>query len=531
MTDIPKICAITLVIFLLVPACASREDRLESSLDYKDLNEVLQSEQRELLQARMRQKNLERGGTTKDLPVDPEIPEYNPLKETNISISVKDEPLHDILYIVARNAGLNLIIDPQISMENRVTISFEDTPSSVVVDRLLSSYDLAYEVRENVLHIKRFTERTFDLNFLNSDTTVNINSGGDIFGSADADGGSNNLKGNFQLSSTPGSENGENSLYGLISQNIETVLNQKDADTNTGYFTLDSTAGSLYVKTTPSRMKTIAGLISRLKNKLSKQVVIDAQIIEVSLKDSFRLGIDWSMVQQRLIQGALVQYGAGWAGSTYTGDTGFGTRGMDGEQGPIIIDTTQDLEGGPETAITAAVNALQTFGGLKTVSNPHVRTRHGQPALVTSGQSMSYIKEITKSSNSDTGDTEFSTDTASAFEGVMLGVVPFINNDNSVDLNIFPITSEVDLSNKETFSDGTSVILPVVKVRNVNTHVRVNNNAVVILGGLIYKDTKNNDRQTPGLGEIPGAGWLFKNRNDSEQTKELVLIMRIRVIS
>jgi MSHA type pilus biogenesis protein MshL len=530
MTDISKICAIILVIFLLVPACAPREDRLESSLDYKDLHEALQSEQRELLQARMRQKNLEKQGTTKDLPVEPEIPEYNPLQETDISISVKDEPLHDILYIVARNAGLNLIIDPQISMENRVTISFENTPSSVVVNRLLSSYDLAYEVRENVLHIKRFTERTFELDFLNSDTTVNINSGGDIFGSAEADGGSNNLKGNFQLSSTPGSENGDNSLYGLISQNIEAVLNQGEEGTNTGYFTLDSTAGSLYVKTTPSRMETIAGLISRLKNKLSKQVVIDAQIIEVTLNDSFQLGIDWSVVQQRLIKGALVQYGAGWAGTTFTGDSGFGTRDMDGSQGPIVVDTGQDLEGGPETAISSTINALETFGGLKTVSNPHVRTRHGQPALVTSGQSMSYIKEITKSSNSDTGDTDFSTDTASAFEGVMLGVVPFINNNNSVDLNIFPITSEVDLSNKETFSDGTSVILPVVKVRNVNTHVRVDDNAIVILGGLIYKDTKNNDRQTPGLGSIPGAGWLFKNRNDSEQTKELVLIMHIRVI-
>lgn len=527
----PKIYAIILLIIILVPACAPREDRLESSLDYKDLHEALQTEQKELIQARMRQKNLEKQGTTKNLPVEPEIPEYNPLQETDVSISVKDEPLHDIIYIVARNAGLNLIIDPQISMDNRVTISFENTPSSVVVNRLLSSYDLAYEVRDNVLHIRRFTERTFDLDFLNSDTTVNINSGGDIFGSASADGGSNNLAGNFQLQSTPGSENGDNSLYGLISQNIETVLSQGEEGANTGYFTLDSTAGSLYVQTTPSRMETITGLISRLKNKLSKQVVIDAQIIEVSLSDGFQLGIDWAVVQQRLIKGALVQYGAGWAGTSFTGDSGFGTRDMNGDQGPIVIDTRQDLEGGPETAISSTINALQTFGGLKTVSNPHVRTRHGQPALVTSGQSMSYIKEITKDVGGDNNDVSFSTDTASAFEGVMLGVVPFINNDNSVDLNIFPITSEVDLSNKETFSDGTSVILPVVKVRNVNTHVRVDDDAIVILGGLIYKDTKNNDRQTPGLGNIPGAGWLFKNRNDSEQTKELVLIMHIRVIS
>jgi MSHA type pilus biogenesis protein MshL len=527
----PNIVTILLLVIILVPACAPREDRLESNLKYQDLQESLRSEHKELVKARMHEKRLEKKGTPLKLPIEPEIPEYNPLQETDISISVKDEPLHDIIYIVARNAGLNLIIDPQISMENRVTISFENTPSSVVVDRLLSSYDLAYEVRENVLHIRRFTAQTFDLNFLNSDTAVNINSGGDIFGSANADGSSNNLAGNFQLKSTPGSKNGDNSLYGLLSQNIESILSQGEEGSNSGYFTLDSTAGSLYVQTTPSRMKTIASLVSRLKNKLSKQVIIDAQIIEVTLNDGFQLGIDWSIVQQRLIKGALVQYGVGWAGTNFSGDSGFGTRDMDGNQGPIVVDTRQDLEGGPETTISSTINALQTFGGLKTVSNPHVRTRHGQPALVTSGQSMSYIKEITKSTNSNNDDTEFSTDTATAFEGVMLGVVPFINNDNSVDLNIFPITSEVDLSNKETFSDGSSVILPVVKVRNVNTHVRVNDDAIIILGGLIYKDTKNNDRQTPGLGDIPGAGWLFKNRNDSEETKELVLIMHIRVIS
>jgi hypothetical protein len=46
------------------------------------------------------------------------LPEFNPLEETTISISVQEETLHNILYIVARNAGLNLVIEPGISLEN-----------------------------------------------------------------------------------------------------------------------------------------------------------------------------------------------------------------------------------------------------------------------------------------------------------------------------------------------------------------------------------------------------------------------------
>jgi type II secretory pathway component GspD/PulD (secretin) len=73
--------------------------------------------------------------------------------------------------------------------------------------------------------------------------------------------------------------------------------------------------------------------------------------------------------------------------------------------------------------------------------------------------------------------------------------------------------------------------LPNVTFRNVDTSVRVHDGDTIILGGLIYKETSKQDGQTPGLGSIPGFGWLFKNRDDSEYINELVIIMKIRVVS
>jgi type II secretory pathway component GspD/PulD (secretin) len=156
-----------------------------------------------------------------------------------------------------------------------------------------------------------------------------------------------------------------------------------------------------------------------------------------------------------------------------------------------------------------------------------VRARHGLPALVTSGTTMNYIRELTRESD-DNGVT-ISTETASAFEGVMLGVVPFLRDDGSVDLEIFPITSKVDLSNKATFVDQSEVTLPKVDVRNVSTNVRARNGDTIILGGLIFRDSSKGDRGVPALAEVPGLGWLFGRRADSETTRELVVVMHIRV--
>jgi len=507
-------------------ACSPNRDRLKAKLGYKDLYTTMKHEQDGVNQVREHERtNLETLAKKSAFVVEPELPEFNPLEENRISISVRDEPLHDILFVVARNAGLNIVIDPEINLENRITISFEDTPSSVVVDTLLDAYDLAWTVHDNVLYVRKFEEKTFALEFMNSKSDVSIDSGGDIFGSATAEGGSNDLAGNFQVSTTMGKGIESDSLYGFLEKNIEGLI--KGDDGKSGTYALDPTSGHLYVKTSPKRMKAISDLVDTLRKKLSLQVVIDAQILEVTLTDGFNLGVDWNFVQDRVSNGRSYSYGLG-----FDSTNGVGTRGASGDTSPtaLILGQSTSAVNSLDTIFQATINALQTFGGVTVVSNPHIRARHGSPALMTSGTTKSYIKEITRETDSDTSNVSVSTDTATAFQGVMLGVMPFILDNKSVDLNIFPITSEVDLSNEQTFADGTTVTLPVVDVRNVTTSVRAHDGDTIILGGLIYKSGSKTDNSVPGAGEIPGLGWLFNSRVDSESVKELVIIMHIRIV-
>ena len=514
---------------LFVAGCQTTpREAPEEESGYAALRQNLEKEQAHLRRARnTEQASLEHAqeDTGPAGPLAPVAPEFNPLEETQVSISVNNRPLHDVLYVIARDAGLNLVIAPGISLENRVTISFEQTPASVVVDKLLHAYDLAWKVEDNVLAVERFQEEVFSLDFLNANTKVSIESGGDIFGNADPESGSNDLTGNFGMQSSFGSGVGSDTLYGFLKANLQEILSAKDAaGENGGHFVLDPTAGTLYVQASPRKMGVVRSFVHKVQDKLAQQVVIDAQILEVSLSDSFQLGVDWSYVATRLIRDYQFDISLGWQS-----EQGFGTYqlGQDDPTPLVVQGDREDIQ--RDSTFQSTVQALETFGTVSVVSNPHIRTRHSQPALVTSGTTQNYIKEIERETDNDDGTTSVSTDTATAFEGVMLGVVPFITDNGAVDLNIFPITSQVDLSESVTVGQD-QITLPKVDVRNVNTNVRVNGGDTVILGGLIQKDKRNTDRGTPGVSKVPGLGWLFKNRNDTRQLSELVVVMHVRVL-
>ncbi|WP_456324470.1 pilus (MSHA type) biogenesis protein MshL [Desulfonauticus submarinus] len=504
-------------------ACSPPKSKLDSREVYKKLYQKIKTEDAYIKAIRKQeQEGLEKIQKKKSLKIEPVLPQFNPLETTLISISVRNKPLSDVLYVIARNAGLNLIIDPQINTDMLVTLSFENTSSAIVLEKLLQAYDLAWEVKENVLFIKRYQTKMFKLDFLNLQTSVKISNGGDIFGAASND-SSTDITGEFSLKSSLGNGIEKKSLYNFVAKSIAQIIGQSSSTSTKNqeeYFNIDPIAGFLFVKTTPSKMKAIAKFIYKLKEKMNKQVVIDARILEITLKDEFQFGIDWNYVTTRLM-----------SGTTYDITTGYssGTGIL-----PITIKTNPESKNpnySRESTIASAINALTTFGKIKVISNPHVRTRHGQPALFTCGTTQKYVDSITKEDSGES--TSYTIDVKSVFDGILLGVVPFIKDDDTVDLQIFPIKSQVNpdsLRLQTVTEDGTKISLPQIEIKNVSTNVVVGNNDTIILGGLIDKNNSKNDGEVPGLGKVPVVGWLFKKKNHVNQIKELVIIMTIKII-
>jgi general secretion pathway protein D len=108
--------------------------------------------------------------------------------------------------------------------------------------------------------------------------------------------------------------------------------------------------------------------------------------------------------------------------------------------------------------------------------------------------------------------------------GVILSVTPRINESGRVQLEI---EQEVSSVVKTTTSNIDS---PTIQQRRVKTTVVVNDGEVLALGGMIQDQSSRTSTQVPLLGDIPGLGAAFSNRDNSINKTELLILITPRVV-
>jgi MSHA type pilus biogenesis protein MshL len=442
----------------------------------------------------------------KKLSPKPIMPSYNPLEDRLVSFSMINEDLRMVLYAMAQSVGMNLMVDPDVrTTPNRLTLSFNRVPASTVLEEILATYDLYYEIKGNMIRIRSYQERIFNLDFLDTVIDTQFDVGGDVLGAAaSAEGGVEGLSGNFQLSGKGASE-GKGNAYDMIDEMIKGSLSEG------GRYILNRMSGTLYVQDTPKRIQSIARLIHRAKEMLARQILIEARIIEVALDDEYKYGIDWGFVKRRLT-GA----DGSRTGVSYDVDDGLVLQG-------IYKNFQFDL----------SVDALNTFGESKVVSNPVIRTKHGKPAVISVGTSNSYVKstETTITGSGSDAITQTEVAVSKVFDGLILGVIPFIQGDGRITMLINPIVSEVDETSLELVDIGNvSISLPEVNIKEISSTIALQDGDVIILGGLIDNRRASLDKGVPVLSKVPVLGYLFRDDFQTQVNKELVIILTVRIV-
>ncbi len=289
------------------------------------------------------------------------------------------------------------------------------------------------------------------------------------------------------------------------------------------FYTIDKPLGIITVTAPRSLLEQVEAYVASLKKELSRQVLLEAKIIEVRLDRNFQRGVDWS----HLLSGIQNN-------NNFNGRITFGNNNIlyptDG------VKLIGQFELFPKD-FEVLLNALDEYGDVKVLSNPKLSLINGQPAMITVGESVRYIDEVTSTINAGGagGDiVTYTVNTASVLSGLGFSVLANIASDDEVILHLTPVTSELqEPIEYRTFGNGDNVAevgLPRIKLRELTTMARLKSGQVLIVGGLISNVSGRDDNQVPLLGDIPVVGHAFKNTRKYKMKRELIILLRPQIV-
>lgn len=478
----------------------------------------------------------------------------------NITSTKGPQPLWDILKRVANLKGMsvswasdvdqNVLVDVDISAEDNF---FE------AIDNMLRQVDYYHEVEKNVIVVKYRETRKYNIPIPNMKGDYTTNVGGNFLAGREAATGT---EGTVKVTSSGNKfdvwndikTNLDSIMQEWRTQKTETeevITSEDEKDKNAGdkdekvtqqatrqvslgssYYTIDSSVGLITVTAPRPLQEKVAQYIENLKKELFRQVVIEAKIIEVFLQDNSKIGLDWSQILKNFDLSGLVEFGTGGlAGQIYPWNWPQEQKRNSNRTStlPDSFIYRVSMDAVPWNVMFSALNEQ---GEATVLSNPKITVMNGQPAVLNVGKDVTYVDKVEVDVDGTTGTRTYTVTTDSIVEGVAFGVMPSILDDETVILNLTPVTTEIVGDTIEYKSVGTAgeVGLPVVQVREMSTMVQVRDGEMLIIGGLIDSvDSKTGDF-APIFGDIPLIKYLFGVEEKIKEKRELVILLTPKII-
>jgi len=300
---------------------------------------------------------------------------------------------------------------------------------------------------------------------------------------------------------------------------------------------VNAEAGVIAVRGMPSELNDVAKFLAKIQTTVSRQVILEAKIIEVDLNNDYQAGINWSSV---LNNGGQTYFTGVSSPSTFSGNL-LAPSGptVNVSPGNPVTGLISNTLGGAFTFaldtkdFSAYVNLLQVQGNTRVLSSPRVSTLNNQKAVIKSGSDQFFVTNVTSNTVASTAtSTNNAIELTPFFSGVALDVTPQVDDDGSVILHIHPTVSAVTSQNLVVTVQGQTDTLPLAlsQIRESDSVVRARSGQVIVIGGLMTTLKSNTDYQVPFLGSIPGLGNLFKSKQTTNTKTELVILLKPIVV-
>lgn len=281
---------------------------------------------------------------------------------------------------------------------------------------------------------------------------------------------------------------------------IATGINAANLDVGEVSVIADTERNALVVMAASADYEKVEQAIKRL-DQLPLQVLVEATIVEVSLEDELRYGLQW--------------YFKNNLGNGYTGAGGLG---------PIPIPTADSLAAASASyevfsasGTRALLTALASDSKVNVISSPSLMVLDNQKALIRVGDQVPIRTSETTNLNSDVGNVTSTIQYRDT--GVLLEVTPRVNAGGMVVLELVQEVNDV------ATTTSSNIQSPTITQRKIDTRVAIQSGETLVLGGLIRENTTRDSQGIPGIRHVPVLGWLFGSSGTNTRRTELVVLI------
>lgn len=274
--------------------------------------------------------------------------------------------------------------------------------------------------------------------------------------------------------------------------------------------------GWLTVRATGKQHEKVQEFVDQVMRSARRQVLIEATVVEVKLNDQFKQGINWSLLQRG---------GSGFQ-LRQAATPGLATANASNLFVLDYLNPSSRLGN-----LSAQVSLLESFGSVKVLSSPKLSVLNNQTAMLRVVDNLVYFTvKADTTTNNTVAVTTYTTTPNTVPIGFTMSVTPQINDSDSVLLNLKPSISRVigfvNDPNPDLAKAGVVSRIPQTQTREMESVLNIDSQQTAVLGGLMQDQISQLTDSVPGLAALPLAGHFFSNRNNGSEKTELVIFLR-----